>query len=148
MITFTEKIAPDTLPSGTPPSVDYTLALTADERSRSRHCFQTANGEELHFNLPRGSVLSDGDVVRSPSGQLVQILAKPEPVLVVSSSNPFLLLRAAYHLGNRHVSLELHSTYLQLSPDPVLKEMLHYLGLDVTEDVRPFHPERGAYHHH
>lgn len=143
MITFTEKIAPDSAES-----VDYTLALTAEERSRSRHCFQTTTGEDLYFNLPRGSVLLDGDVVRSPSGQRVRIQAKPEPVLVVSSSDSFLLLRAAYHLGNRHVSLELHPTYMQLSPDAVLKEMLHHLGLEVVEDIRPFHPERGAYHHH
>lgn len=143
MLTFTEKIAPDSTQT-----VDYMLALTADERSRSRHCFQTATGEDLYFNLPRGSVLLDGDVVRSPSGQQVRILAKPEPVLVVSSADAFLLLRAAYHLGNRHVSLELHPTYLQLSPDPVLKEMLCHLGLEVVEDVRPFYPERGAYHHH
>jgi urease accessory protein len=143
MITFTEKL---TSPDPEVPA-DYTLALTAEERVRSRHCF-TTEAEAFHLNLPRGTVLRDGDRLRSPHGAILQIQAKPEPVLRVTSEHPFLLLRAAYHLGNRHVSLELHPTYLQLSPDPVLRDMLEHLGLQVTETVCPFQPELGAYHHH
>lgn len=143
MITLTEK-----LPPNPDLAVDYTLLLTAEERVRSRHCFQAANGDDLYFNLPRGTVLRDGDIVRSPTGVQVRVQAKPEPVLVVTSDEPFRLMRAAYHLGNRHVSLELHPTYLQLSPDPVLADMLQHLGVEIAHAIRPFQPEAGAYHHH
>ncbi len=129
------------------------LHLTAEERTRSRHRFALADGETVYLQLPRGTVLQDGDVLQTEAGdRQVQIIAKPEPVLTVTADSPLALLRAAYHLGNRHVSLEVTPTYLRLAPDPVLEAMLTGLGVHVTTDILPFQPEVGAYshtsHHH
>ncbi len=127
--------------------VNFTLSLTASERTRSRHRFETENGI-VFLRLPRGSLLRDGDIlVDETGGSLVRIVAKPEPVLTVFDSNLLNLLKAAYHLGNRHVPVEIAPSYLRLSPDPVLKAMLLQLGLDVKEEISPFQPETGAYGH-
>lgn len=126
----------------------FSLALTAEERTRSRRRFQLADGQALSIHLPRGTVLQNGDLLRSETdGSLVRIEAKPEPVLTVTAEHGLDLLRAAYHLGNRHVPLEITSDYLRLSPDPVLQGMLEQLGLQVSESVWPFQPETGAYRH-
>jgi urease accessory protein len=128
--------------------VSFTLALTAEERTRSRHRFETEDGQAVFLRLPRGTVLRDGDLLRSESdSSLVRISAKPEPVLTVSATTSTELLRAAYHLGNRHVPVEITATYLRLSPDPVLRTMLEQLGMEVQEAVLPFQPEQGAYGH-
>jgi urease accessory protein len=121
--------------------------LTAEERTRSRHRFETLAGETVYLQLPRGTVLRDGDLLRSQDGVLVQVVAKPEPVLTVTAPTPLALLQAAYHLGNRHVSLEITPTALRLSPDPVLRDLLEQRGLQVMEETQPFHPEMGAYGH-
>ncbi len=78
---------------------------------------------------------------------MIRIAAKPEPVLTVTAQKPIDLLRASYHLGNRHVPLEVAPSYLRLSPDPVLQIMLEQLGVKVREEVVPFQPEVGAYGH-
>ena len=93
-------------------------------------------------------MLHHGDWLQSDTGELLLIQAQPEPVLIVHAQTPVDLLRAAYHLGNRHVPLEVTSTYLRLSPDPVLEEMLNQMGLDVSTEMCPFQPEAGAYGHH
>lgn len=133
-------------PTSTP--VQRTLALTAEERTRTRHYFAT-EGQGVHLRLARGTVLRHGDVLCSEDGAtLVQIVAKPEPVMTVLASTPLDLLRAAYHLGNRHVLLEVTAGYLRFSPDPVLRLMLEQMGVEITEAVLPFEPEAGAYSHH
>jgi urease accessory protein len=124
-----------------------TLSLTAEERTRSRHRFDTAEGQSVYLHLPRGTVLQDGDWLRSDDGIAVRVVAKPEPVLTVTADTPLALLQAAYHLGNRHVPLEIASTYLRLAPDPVLQHLLEHRGLQVIEEVQPFQPETGAYGH-
>jgi urease accessory protein len=126
----------------------FTLSLSAEERTRSRHRFQTPDGQVLFLRLPRGTVLQDGDLLRAETGEIIKIAAKPEPVLTVTAQNPLDLLRAAYHLGNRHVPLEIAPTYLRLSPDPVLKGMLEQMGVTAIEENAPFQPEIGAYHGH
>jgi urease accessory protein len=130
-----------------------TLALTAEERQRSRHRFTADSGETVFLRLPRGTVLRDGDrLTDEAQTQVVEIRAKAEPVLTVTADTPLALLRAAYHLGNRHVPLEVAPDYLRLSPDPVLEEMLRQLGVEVRSQTTPFQPETGAYghsgHHH
>lgn len=125
--------------------VSSTLALTAQERTRSRHRFQTEGGQTVLLHLPRGTVLRDGDLLQADDNSLVRVIAKPEPVLSVSATTQRELLQAAYHLGNRHVPVEITATYLRLSPDSVLQTMLEQLGLQVTEAVLPFQPEVGAY---
>jgi urease accessory protein len=124
-----------------------TLPLTAEERTRSRHRFETAAGQPVFLHLPRGTVLQDGDCLRSQDGIVVQVVAKPEPVLTVTANSPIALLQAAYHLGNRHVPLEITSTYLRLAPDAVLQHLLEHRGLRVIKEIQPFHPEPGAYGH-
>jgi urease accessory protein len=127
----------------------FTLVLTAEERTKSRHRFETEEGETVFLRLPRGTVLRDGDMLRSDNGEfLILVKAKSEPVLTVTAATPLDLLRAAYHLGNRHVPLEIGTTYLRLSPDPVLQAMLEHLGTIVVEEDAPFQPEVGAYGHH
>jgi urease accessory protein len=143
MLTFTQRLSADE-----EATASFTLSLTAEERTRTRHRFETPNGQALYLRLPRGTVLSDGDLLQSENRDVViRIAAKPEPVLTVTSQTPVDLLRASYHLGNRHVPLEIAPNYLRLSPDPVLQAMLEQLGVEVKEEVVPFQPEIGAYGH-
>jgi urease accessory protein len=124
------------------------LHLTAEERSRSRHCHKTTDDQAVLLHLPRGTVLHNGDLLEAETGQVVRVVAKPEPVLTVRAETQLELLRAAYHLGNRHVPLEVAPDYLRLSPDSVLQALLEHRGLLVTEEMQPFQPEAGAYGHH
>lgn len=143
MITLTQR-----LPANPAAKVMLTLALTAEERTRSRCRLETSD-VSVSLQLPRGTVLRDGDLLQPAEGeQCVRVVAKPEPVYTVSGKTPLDLLRAAYHLGNRHVPLEITPTYLKLAPDPVLRSMLEQLGVEVREEVSPFQPEAGAYGHH
>lgn len=123
----------------------FTLSLTAEERTRSHHHFHTDQGQGVHLQLPRGTVLRHGDLLTNERGEIVRIIAKPEPVMTATAHTPLELLRAAYHLGNRHVPLEVAVEYLRLSTDSVLRSMLIQMGLQVTEATLPFQPEAGAY---
>ena len=123
-----------------------TLSLSAEERTRSRYRFDV-DGQILLLRLPRGTILHDGDLIESETGEIVEIVAKPELVMTATAKSSLELLQAAYHLGNRHVPLELTPAYLRFSADPVLKQMLHQLGVEVSEETVPFHPEAGAYGH-
>jgi urease accessory protein len=130
-------------------AVTFTLELTSQERTRSRHRFETEDGKVIFLRLPRGTFLQDGDILcDETTGNLVRIIATPEPVLTVIAHNELDLLRAAYHLGNRHIPVEITPHYLRLSPDSVLQTMLEKLGLEVREDIAQFHPETGAYGHY
>jgi urease accessory protein len=129
------------------------LSLTAEERSKSRHPYITDGGQEVYLQLRRGTNLRQGDRLQAADESLiVEILAKPEQVMVVSAQHPLDLLQAAYHLGNRHVLLEITDDHLYLLPDSVLQDMLLQRGLTVEEADRPFQPQAGAYqatpHHH
>lgn len=142
MLTFTQRL------NYVKTNVSFSLSLTADERTRTRHRFETPDGQELYLRLPRGSVLQEGDLLQSEDGKtVIQIVAKPEPVLTVTAKKPIDLLRASYHLGNRHVALEVNTSYLRLAPDSVLQAMLEQLGVEVRAEVVPFQPETGAYGH-
>lgn len=135
------------LPRNSQRRADFVLALTAEERTRSRYRFTLENGEAILLRLPRGTALREGDILQAETGELLQIHAKSEPVLTVRASTPLDLLRAAYHLGNRHVSLEITPSYLRLSPDPVLEKMLIQIGVSVEAETAPLQPEWGAYGH-
>jgi urease accessory protein len=135
------------------------LDLDWDTRQKSRFGATDSSGRELAVLLPRGTVLRGGDVLVLDDGSLVRVQAAPQPVMQVrhcsAHGSPFDLLRAAYHLGNRHVPLELQPDLLQLEPDPVLADMLRRQHLIVTEAQAAFEPEAGAYgegaghgHHH
>ncbi|MFM9267390.1 urease accessory protein UreE [Tychonema sp. BBK16] len=143
MISFTKH-----LPANPDVVVSFTLPMTADDRTRSRHRFETDAGEVVNLCLPRGTVLRDRDLLQSEDGScLVLVTAKPESVLTVRASTGLLLMRAAYHLGNRHVALEVTDNYLRFSPDSVLQGMLEKMGLEVISEIVPFQPETGAYGH-
>lgn len=136
------------LPTQTKVEVSFTLALTAEARTKTRQRVEISDGEWICLRLPRGMVLKDGDLLLSEADNVVvRIVAQPEPVMTVRGKTKLDLLRAAYHLGNRHVPIEITPEYLRLTPDPVLHSLLIQLGLQVTEETVPFHPETGAYGH-
>ena len=129
--------------------VNFSLALTAEERTRSRHRFTTVEGEIVYLHLPRGMVLQAGDLLQDYGETiLVRVSAKSERVITVTTTNSLELLKAAYHLGNRHVPVEISTDYLRLAPDPVLQKMLEQLNFEVISEIMPFFPEQGAYKHH
>ena len=125
------------------------VELDWDVRQKSRIAATDSLGREVNVFLPRGSVLRGGDVLVAEDGSLIRVKAAPQPVLVVTHcadhGTPFDLLRAAYHLGNRHVPLELQPDRLLLEPDHVLADMLRAQHLIVTETTSAFEPEGGAY---
>ena len=125
------------------------VALDWDVRSRSRFDATDSSGRALGVFLPRGQVVRGGDVLVAEDGSLVRVIAAPQAVLVVrhcqQHGSPFDLLRAAYHLGNRHVQLELKPDRLQLEPDHVLADLLRQMHLIVSEEQAAFEPESGAY---
>lgn len=124
-----------------------TLTLPWERRSVTRQRVRLDDGRDAGLFLPRGEVLRGGDRVASPSGEVVAIVAAPEEVMVASAADPRVLARAAYHLGNRHVAVEVGEGTLKLARDHVLREMLLGLGVDVADAMRPFEPESGAYGH-
>ncbi len=126
-----------------------TVELDWDVRCKSRFDAVDSLGRTLGVFLPRGSVVRGGDMLVAEDGSLVHVQAAPQPVLVVrhcaDHGTAFDLLRAAYHLGNRHVPLELQPERLLLEPDHVLADMLRAMHLIVSDDHLPFEPENGAY---
>jgi len=121
------------------------LTLAFDDRCKSRLATSLDNGEAVALLMPRGTILAEGDVLVAEDGGLVRVVAAAESVMRVTAKTTAQLIRAAYHLGNRHTPVELGDGYLQLEYDPVLRDML--LGLRVSVSVldAPFHPEAGAY---
>ena len=125
------------------------VALDWDVRQKSRFDATDSTGRTLGVFLPRGTAVRGGDVLVGEDGSLVVVDAAPQPVLRVTHcrehGTPYDLLRAAYHLGNRHVQLELKPDHLKLEPDHVLAGMLRSMHLIVTEANEAFEPEGGAY---
>ncbi len=121
------------------------LELPFLQRSKSRQVVTLQNNEEVLLVLHRGSVMRDNDVLVDEQGQFILVKAAPEKVMRVTAQNPFQLMRAGYHLGNRHIPIEIGENYLQLEFDPVLSDMLKKLGVDVQLVDQPFEPENGAY---
>ncbi len=126
-----------------------TVALDWDVRQKSRFDAVDSAGRTLAVFLPRGTAVRGGDVLVAADGSLVRVEAAPQPVMVVrhcpQHGSPFDLTRAAYHLGNRHVQIELKPDHLKIEPDHVLGEMLERMHLIVTQEAGPFEPEGGAY---
>ena len=146
MLSITQR-----LPSGE--KYDDRLVLPFDRRQKSRLRVRLESGEEAALMLERGTILRGGDRLLADDGRIVQVVAANEAVLHVSAENSRQLARAAYHLGNRHVPLQIGADWLRLEQDHVLKDMLLGLSVTVTEQNAPFEPEAGAYggghrHHH
>jgi len=121
------------------------LALPYEHRRRSRLRSRLEGGEEVGLFLPRGTVLRDGDLLRADNGWVIRIRAAPETVSCARSSDPLALARASYHLGNRHVALQIAEDGVRYLHDHVLDEMVRALGLTVAVEALPFEPEVGAY---
>jgi len=126
-----------------------TIELDWDVRQKSRFNVTDSQGRELGVFLPRGTAVRGGDILVAEDGSLVRVLAAPQPVLVITHctqhGTPFDLTRAAYHLGNRHVPIEIKPDHLKIEPDHVLAEMLRSMHLIVREANEGFEPEGGAY---
>ncbi len=136
-----------------------TIELDWDVRQKSRFAATDSAERELGIFLPRGTLVRGGDVLVAEDGSMVRVIAAPQPVLVITHcqnhGTPFDLTRAAYHLGNRHVPIELQPDHLKIEPDHVLADMLRAMHLIVKAQDLPFEPEGGAYaaghgggHHH
>lgn len=143
MIHLTERIA-------LAGHIDDTLELPFDQRQKSRLRVKLASGQEAALFLTRGIILRGGDLLKSEGGadgesMVVQVIAAQEPVYNVIAPSLRELMCAAYHLGNRHVPLQIGDGWLRLEQDYVLKDMLLGLGMQVAETFAPFEPEAGAY---
>lgn len=127
-------------------SVTGTVTLDVDSRIKSRLRVTLDDGREAGLMLPRGHLLRGGELLADDHGvHAVRILAAPERVSTVRCADPLLLTRAAYHLGNRHVPLQIEADLLRYQHDHVLDEMVRGLGLEVLVEQAPFEPEAGAY---
>lgn len=127
---------------------DDRLVLPFDVRSRSRFRARLASGEEVGVILQRGEVLRGGDLLLADDGRIVEVGAAQESVTTLKSVDARGLVRAAYHLGNRHVALQVGEGWLRYRHDHVLDDMVRGLGLQATPEQAPFEPEAGAYHAH
>lgn len=132
------------------PRVEGQLTLTYEERTRSRLRATTLAGEDVGLDLPRGTVLRHGDRVVSAQGEALEVLAKPEDLIEVRAADALTLSKIAYHLGNRHVPVQIGidaqgQGYLRLQPDHVLQGMIERQGGQVSPLTAAFDPESGAY---
>ena len=133
-----------------------TVELDWDVRQKSRFAATDSSGRELGIFLPRGTLVRGGDVLVAEDGSMISVIAAPQAVLRITAcaehGSPFDLTRAAYHLGNRHVPIELKPDHLKIEPDHVLADMLRAMHLTVVAQQDSFEPEGGAYsaggHHH
>jgi len=126
-----------------------TVELDWDVRQKSRFDCTDSQGRHVGVFLPRGTLVRGGDVLVAEDGSLIKVIAAPQPVLVITPcaehGTAFDLTRAAYHLGNRHVPIELKPGHLKIEPDHVLADMLRAMHLIVKEALAAFEPEGGAY---
>jgi urease accessory protein len=129
-------------------AADERLILPFETRSRSRFRARLEHGEEVGVILPRGQVLRGGDRLLTEDGRIVEIAAASETVTTAHAGDADLLARGAYHLGNRHVPLQIGPLWLRYSHDHVLDDMLQGLGFRLVVEDQPFEPEPGAYHAH
>ena len=141
MLTFVERIAEKV-------EVADSLTLVFEYRQKSRQRVFLDSGAEAGLLLPRGTVLRGGDVLGSEDGAIIRVISAPEPVSIATASGPILLMRACYHLGNRHVHLQVNETSILYQQDYVLDGMMDEMGLTVGHENLAFEPEAGAYGKH
>lgn len=123
------------------------LTLDFGYRTKSRLRARLDTGEEVGLFLERGTVLRGGQKLRARDGRIVEVVAAPEELLEARCDCAFALARAAYHLGNRHVAVQIGDGWLRIQADHVLEHMLEGLGAEVRAVTAPFEPEAGAYAH-
>jgi urease accessory protein len=118
------------------------LRLAFEQRQKSRLKTRLVSGEEVALLLPRGEILRGGDLVTASDGRVIEVIAEPEKLLHIESDA---LAKLAYHLGNRHVPVQVGQGFLRIAADHVLEEMVKKLGAKVSAVEAPFEPEAGAY---
>jgi urease accessory protein len=121
------------------------LTLPFERRSKSRLRARLDDGTDAALVLPRGTVLRNGDKLGADDGSTVVVIAAEESLSTVASADPWLLARVAYHLGNRHVPLQIEPGRLRYEHDHVLDDLVRSLGLEVAVQMAPFEPEQGSY---
>lgn len=129
-------------------TVDARLVLPFDMRSRSRFRAQLDNGEAVGVILTRGHILRGGDRLRAQDGRVIGVVAAAETVSTAHVRDGAILARGAYHLGNRHVAVQIGPSWLRYSHDHILDGMVRGLGFTPVVEEAPFEPEGGAYHSH
>ncbi len=133
---------------------DATITLSYEERVKGRLLTRDSKDREVGLFLERGKTLRDGDLLQAENGEFLRVCAKTEQLSEASCDDWLLFARGVYHLGNRHVPVDIQSKVLRIQPDAILEEMLAGLGLAVSSVEAPFNPESGAYskgghaHHH
>lgn len=142
MLNITRKLSASATPA------QEKLVLPFQLRNKSRLRTTLESGEEVGLILERGSILRGGDLLLAEDGRVVQVVAEAETVSTVRAAEPLALCRASYHLGNRHVALQIGAGWVRYQHDHVLDEMVRGLGLAVTIEQAPFEPEAGAYGGH
>ena len=125
--------------------IDDFLSLCFDYRKRGRLKAQTESRQEVGLFLERGQVLQEDDVLKSRCGHHVRVIAKSEPVILAKTEDWHTFSRCCYHLGNRHVPLQIGERWLSFQPDYVLEEMVQLLGMHTESADKAFEPEKGAY---
>ncbi len=133
------------------PSDTDRLILDYDQRVKGRLRAKTEQGHDVGLFLERGKVLLEGDVLESEEGERVVVSAAEEALIEARCEDWMLFSRCCYHLGNRHVPIEIGQRQLRFRPDEILRDMLHQLGATTQDLKAPFNPESGAYaggHHH
>ena len=141
MLRFTRRLERDG-------HADGSLTLPLDRRMKGRQRVTLDDDTEAGLFLERGGVLRDGDRIATGEGYVARVRAAPEPLSTVRCDDPLLLARACYHLGNRHVPLQIEKGRLCYRHDPVLDAMLRRLGMEPLREEAPFEPEPGAYGDH
>ena len=126
-------------------AVDHVVVLNHEQRQKGRLKVMTTGGHEVRLFLERGKSLQPGELLKTECGQVIQIDAADEEVMVATCEDWRTFSRACYHLGNRHVKIQVGERLLKITPDYVLQEMLEQLGLTVKTINDVFVPESGAY---
>ena len=121
------------------------MELPFEQRAKSRSRAALVSGEEVALHLPRGEILRGGDMVVASDGRIIEVKAAAEKLLHITAASANALTKAAYHLGNRHVAVEVGDGWLRIAADHVLEDMLRGLGATVKGMDAPFEPEPGAY---
>jgi urease accessory protein len=124
------------------------LRLPFERRQKSRQRATLASGEEIAIDLPRGQVLRGGDLLVASDRRVIEVVAEAERIVQVEAADAHDLARAAYHLGNRHVPVQVGSGWLRIAADPVIERMLLGLGMRLSSLEAAFEPESGAYAPH
>jgi urease accessory protein len=125
-----------------------TVSLDAHERHRRRVVLRGERGTKFLLDLPKATALHDGDGLVLDDGAMVRIVGRPEPLIDIAAADAHELARLAWHIGNRHIDVEIVGDRLRIRRDHVIEAMLRGLGATLSPVEAPFNPEHGAYDHH